>query len=877
MKKALKIFGIVVGILLLVLIVTPILFKGSLEKILNRTINENLNATVSWEKLDLSLLRSFPDASLSLQEFSVENKFPFEGDTLVSGKNLSLRMGIMQLFKTKALKIDAVSLDGAFINIRTDSLGNANYDITLKESPSAEKEESETDFSFELQNYEITNSRVSYLDESSGIFLTLNDIEHKGKGDLSQTISKLDTKTRALISFKMGDTQYLTRHKIALDAVLEIDLENQKYSFLENEARINELPLTFDGYVKLHEDHNEIDLTFKTPSSDFKNFLAVIPETYLKQIQDVKTTGDFTVDGKLQGIVDSLHIPTMDIAVRSDNASFKYPDLPREVTNIHIDANLKNETGLLKDTYLNLPKLTFTIDANPFAMHGTVRNMTDNPMIDMAMKGTLNLAHIDQVLPLENKMDLSGIFTADMTAKFDMESVDKQQYEKIDARGTAALTDFIYKGGFKNDFQISKAGLNLQPGKITLTEFAARTGGTDFKASGTIQNLVSFVMGKEELIGNFSLNSTVFDISDFMVSDSPDPKAEKTEVAASESEAVKIPSFLDATLNFHLAKVIYDNLELMNARGTAAIKDETISIRNFTSDIFGGTIAFSGKVSTKEEVPDFLVQLDLNHIDIDESFKKLEFFQFLVPIAKAFQGNLDTRFNMSGKLTQDLSPQLTTLSGDAFAKIVTAEVNPEQTPLLASLNQQVGFLNLGKLKLDDITTNFAFDNGEIQVKPFHFDVEGIGIDVGGKHGLDQTIDYSVNLDVPASYFGSQVTKLLQELDPKEAKDMRVAIPVGIGGSFTQPKINLNTEAAVNELTQKLVAKQKEKLKEKGAGILEGFLSGGSGKDTTQTKQETKTEGSEPKSTEQETKEKLKNLFDGFIRGKDKKTEPEKKD
>src|SRR5690625_4555508 len=245
MKKALKIFGIVVGILLLVLIVTPILFKGSLEKILNRTINENLNATVSWEKLELSLLRSFPDASLSLQEFSVENKFPFEGDTLVSGKNLSLRMGIMQLFKTKALKIDAVSLDGAFINIRTDSLGNANYDITLKESPSAEKEESETDFSFELQNYEITNSRVSYLDESSGIFLIVNDIEHKGKGDLSQTISKLDTKTRALISFKMGDTQYLTRHKIALDAVLEIHLATQKYSFLENEARMNEHPLTF--------------------------------------------------------------------------------------------------------------------------------------------------------------------------------------------------------------------------------------------------------------------------------------------------------------------------------------------------------------------------------------------------------------------------------------------------------------------------------------------------------------------------------------------------------------------------------------------------------------------------------------------------------
>ena len=109
-------------------------------------------------------------------------------------------------------------------------------------------------------------------------------------------------------------------------------------------------------------------LTFKTPSSDFKNFLAVIPETYVKQISDVKTTGDFTVNGMLKGIVDSTHIPMMDIKVASDNASFKYPDLPKSVQNITIDAQLKNETGLVEDTYLNIAKLTFTIDGKPFRM-----------------------------------------------------------------------------------------------------------------------------------------------------------------------------------------------------------------------------------------------------------------------------------------------------------------------------------------------------------------------------------------------------------------------------------------------------------------------------------------------------------------------------
>src|SRR5690554_3928598 len=155
MKKAFKIIGVILGILVLLLIASPFLFKGSLEKMLKRTINENLNATVAWEDLDLSLFSSFPDASLQLQNFSVINKSPFEGDTLASGKTLKLDMGIMQLFKSTELKIDAVKLENALINIKIDSLGNANYDIALKDdAPAApQSNEAEEGFTFELKNY----------------------------------------------------------------------------------------------------------------------------------------------------------------------------------------------------------------------------------------------------------------------------------------------------------------------------------------------------------------------------------------------------------------------------------------------------------------------------------------------------------------------------------------------------------------------------------------------------------------------------------------------------------------------------------------------------------------------------------------------------
>ena len=861
MKKALKIIGIILGVFILLLLATPFLFKGGLEKMLKNTINENLDATVSWESMDLSLFRSFPQASVQLKNFSVINHEPFKGDTLISGKGLNLEMGIMQLFKSKDILIDAVKLEGSNVNIRVDSQSRANYDIAIKDNaPILDEETSSEGFNFELKRYEITKSRINYLDQANKVLFILSDLEHVGKGDLSEDLSHLDTKTEGLLTFRMDSTEYLTKTKLSLTAIFELDFKNQKYSFLENEAKINELPLTFDGYVKINENNNEIDLNFKTPSSDFKNFLAVMPETYVKQISEVKTTGNFTVNGMLKGVMDSVHIPLMDIKVASENASFKYPDLPKTVENISIDAQLKNDTGLAQDTYLNIPKLTFKIDGEAFYLNGGIHNITGNPLVNMEMKGTLNLANIEKVLPVEMESKLSGIFKADIIANFDMESVEKERYDRINAKGIASLTDFQYDAGFKNELKIANANLALDAGSFTLKELNATTGKTDIKASGNIQNLIPFLMKKQDLKGRFAIHSNTFNINDFMAEEDNSASQQNASQSKTTKEAIKIPSFLDATLDFSANQVLYDNLILKNAKGTASIHNETITISNFTSDIFGGNILLAGNVSTKSEVPTFAMNLDLSKIDIEESFKELDMFQFLVPIAKALHGSLNTKFELNGQLTNDLSPKLSTLAGTALAQIITAEVDPQQAPLLSALGSKVSFLNLDKLSLRDVTTNFVFNNGKIEVKPFHFDVKGIDIAVAGTHGMDKSIDYNLTLDVPAKYLGSEVTKLLQNLDPKEADKMNVELPINLRGTFEKPQVSLNSEAAINELTQKLLAKQKDKLLNQGTDILEGML-GGSGKpDSTKTQTQ----------TQQQNTQVIKDVLGGLFGGKKKK-------
>ena len=891
MKKAFKIIGIVLLVIVVLLVAAPFLFESQIKDYVRRTANESVDAQVEFSDISLSFFRSFPQATVVIENFSVINNEPFKGDTLALGEELQLEMSIKELFKSadEPKVLDDIKINNTFLNIKVDSLGNANYDIAVKDTTTVASDSASTGFSFNLKHYEINNSRVKYLDEGQKLLLDVEELNHQGTGDFSLAESELDTKSNALVSLDFEGVNYLNRNKVSLDAVIQMDLENMRYTFLENEAMINQLPLTFEGFVQVNEDNNEIDLSFQTPSSDFKNFLAVIPATYAKNIENVETSGDFIVNGKIQGIVDETYIPKMDIKVSSDNASFKYPDLPKSVQEINIDLQILNETGILEDTYLTFDNVTFRIDQDKFATNGSIKNLMANMLVDMALQGTLNLANLDQAYPLDLEQDLNGILTADVTTQFDMNSIEKEQYQNVKSNGTASIKNFSYKSPeIPNEVKIANARLNFNQGNVRVPELKLTTGQTDITASGNIENLMGFLFTEQNLKGNFNVNSNVFAINDFMIAEtkSQSQSETKTEDTPGEistpgtNEAVKIPSFLDTEIAFNVNTVIYDNLELKNAKGTIILRDETATLQNITTDIFGGNINLAGNVSTKGSTPTFDMDLALNALNIAESFNGLEMLQGLAPVAQALQGKLQTSLKLNGNLNNDLTPQLSTLAGNALAEILTAEVNPEKLALLSRLDQQLDFINLKDIDLDKLKTRLTFNDGMVQIEPFNFDVKGVNVEVSGGHGFDMNMNYNLSLDVPARMLGSQEGNALSRLSGDELKNMVVALPIGLKGTFQNPQININMEQAVSNLTQKIVAKQKENLKERGQDAIRDIINkqtGGNQKpqndsitsqDSTQT-QTPKTDQT-PKSQEEQVKDAARNILGGILKKNQKK-------
>lgn len=861
LKNILKIVGILIVLVAVALFAIPYFFKDQIKAKITQAINEKVDAKVTFADADLSLFKNFPNANVTLDKFIIINKAPFEGDTLISLGELNLKMSIKELFKGKneAMNIEGITSKNGLINIIFNKDGIGNYDIALKDKKSKDDGKSGP-LSLKIQNYKIENFKFRYFDESSKIKMTIDSLNHEGTGDFAASKLDLATKSTAKISLDMDKINYMKNVSLTLDAVLGIDLEKRQYTFKKNKALINQLPLEFDGFIQLVDAGQEYDLKFKTPTSSFKNFLGLIPSAYSSSLDKVKTTGDFTVVGFAKGLYSDKTVPKFNVEIASNNASFQYPNLPKSVQNIIIDTKIINETGILNDTYVNLDKLSFKIDQDVFNAKANIRNITQNAIVDAALKGTINLSNLSKAYPIKLDKPLSGILKADVTTKFDMESVEKSQYQNINNAGTMSLSGFKYADVNGKTMNISNALVQFNPSQVNLKQFNATTGKSDISVTGVLENFYGFIFKKQELKGNFNMSSNQLAVSDFMTT------GEKTKTETKKAEAMKIPAFLNCSLTAKANTVLYDNLTLKDVSGKLIVKDEKVTLENVKSSIFGGTIGLNGAISTKGKIPVFNMNLGLNKVDIAQSFTQLDMLKKIAPIAGIINGKLNSTIKLNGNLDAiALTPDLKTLTGDLLGQLLSTTVNSSNSTLLTALGSNLKFIDVSKINLNDLKAAISFKDGKVNVKPFDIKYQDIKATIGGTHGFDQSMNYNIKFDVPAKYLGTEANALIAKLSPAEAAKLQ-SIPINalLVGTFTNPKITTDINSAVTKLTTQLVNQQKDRLVKQGTSALTDFINKNKKpSDTTKTVVPT---------TKEDIKEKASSLLNGLF-NKKKKEEP----
>ncbi|MFZ4544485.1 MAG: membrane assembly protein AsmA, partial [Saprospiraceae bacterium] len=133
-KIAISISAIVV-ILLITAFSVPYFFKDKILTKVKTGINENIEATVDFSDVDISLFRSFPKINLRINDLSVIGKNDFDGVQLLKSRYFDLNLDFWAVVSGKdVIPIRSIHLEAPEINIYVLQDGKANYDITKPET-----------------------------------------------------------------------------------------------------------------------------------------------------------------------------------------------------------------------------------------------------------------------------------------------------------------------------------------------------------------------------------------------------------------------------------------------------------------------------------------------------------------------------------------------------------------------------------------------------------------------------------------------------------------------------------------------------------------------------------------------------------------------
>src|SRR5260370_2662117 len=136
MKRALKIIGIVVAVILLVVIALPFLVNvNSFRPKLESELSSALGRQVKVGNLSLSIL----SGSVSAEDLSIADDPAYSKDPFIRAKSLKAGVEVMPLIFSKALHVTAVTLDKPEIALLRDASGKWNFSTLGSKSEAAAK------------------------------------------------------------------------------------------------------------------------------------------------------------------------------------------------------------------------------------------------------------------------------------------------------------------------------------------------------------------------------------------------------------------------------------------------------------------------------------------------------------------------------------------------------------------------------------------------------------------------------------------------------------------------------------------------------------------------------------------------------------------
>ncbi|CCZ70719.1 asmA family protein [Bacteroides sp. CAG:702] len=781
MKKVLKIAGITLGVLLILILVLPFAFQGKIEKLVKQEGNKMLNAQFDFSALDISLIRNFPSASITLEDFWLKGAGEFQNDTLIQAGELTAAVNLFSLFGNSGYDISKIIIEDTKVKAIVLENGHPNWDVMKPSADTTDTEETPTESApirIKLQKLSIKDLSVSYDDRQGGMYAAINHLNATCSGDFGseRTTVDLSMETPSL-TYRTGGIPFLNKARLEADMNVDADFANNKYTLKDNTISLNAIQVNIDGWAAMQKNGIGMDMKLNTNEVGFKELLSLIPAIYAKDFQDLKTDGKASLTAFAKGILGQDQVPQFEVALDVKDGMFRYPSLPAGVENINIAANVKNAGGNIDATEITVSPFDFVLAGNPFSLKASVKTPVSDPDLQASAQGTLDLGKIKEVYPLED-MTLNGTIQADMNLAGKLSYIEKEQYDQMKAAGSIRLNNMKLNLQDMPAIDIQRSTFSFSPRYLQLSETTINIGQNDLTVDSRFENYLGYALKGSTLKGNLNISSNHINVNDFISSDTTTVQVpethDSTTVSSSEAGVIRIPENIDFTMQANLKEVLFDKMKLETVSGVLTVKNGTVDMRNLSFNTMGGSITANGAYSAPKGVqPHLNAGFDMKGIGFAQAYEELGLVQQLAPIFSGLKGNFSGNLKINTPLDEKMSPVMQQVQGSG--SLSTKDLSLSDVKFINQVADIVKKPSMKDIQVKDLNLDFEIADGRVTTQPFDLKLGDYTMNLSGSTGLDQTIDYTGKITLPSEGIGSKLG----------------TVDMTIGGTFTSPKVGID--------------------------------------------------------------------------------------
>ena len=321
------------------------------------------------------------------------------------------------------------------------------------------------------------------------------------------------------------------------------------------------------------------------------------------------------------------------------------------------------------------------------------------------------------------------------------------------------------------DFTYTNRDCQIEQSKIVI-------GNSDFALTGELKNIGRWMRNKAELEGELTFESEKTDVDELLAmlsaeegSEEEAPADEAMRLSGDEAkgeatEPFLVPTNVDLTLNTRIKEAHVMNQVARNLGGKVYIKDGILVIEEMGFICNAAKLQLTAMYRTPRR-NHIYVGFDYHMIDINiqELIGMIPQLDSMMPMLRSFRG--EAEFHLAAETYTNAQYELKPSTLRGAASIFGKDLVVLDNETFSKISKLLLFSKKTENKVDSISAEMTIYKKEIDVYPFCVSMDNYMVALGGRHNLDMSFNYDVNVLSPI-YLGVNVSGNLDDLDIKLA-------------------------------------------------------------------------------------------------------------